>query len=47
MTDIVHYLLPLGPLGWVARKLFVERQLEGIFDYRSKVCEERFGKIKV
>lgn len=46
MTDIVHYMLPLGPLGWVARKLFVERQLEGIFDYRYQVCSKKFGNHK-
>lgn len=43
MTDIVHYMLPLGPLGWIARKLFVERQLEEIFDFRYKVVGEVFG----
>ncbi len=44
MTDIVHYMLPLGPLGWIARKLFVERQLEEIFDFRFKVVGEVFGE---
>ena len=44
MTDIVHYMLPLGPLGWVVRKLFVKRQLEEIFDYRYKVVAELFGE---
>lgn len=44
MTDIVHYMLPLGPLGWMARKLFVERQLEDIFDFRFKVVDEAFGE---
>jgi len=42
MTDIVHYKLPLGPLGALAKSLFVGRQLESIFDYRKKVVEERF-----
>lgn len=43
MTDIVHYLLPLGLLGTVARKLFIEKQLEEIFTYRKKVTTELFG----
>ena len=46
MTDIVHYMLPFGPLGWIARKLFVERQLEGIFSYRFEVCNKKFGSGK-
>ncbi len=44
MTDMVHYMLPFGPIGWIARNLFVERQLEDIFDYRYKIVDEVFGK---
>jgi ligand-binding SRPBCC domain-containing protein len=44
ITDMVDYKLPLGFLGNIAHTLFVRRQLEGIFDYRTKVLEERFGK---
>lgn len=43
MTDLVHYQLPLGPLGKLAHWLFVRRQLAGIFDYRWKKLEQRFG----
>ena len=35
MTDTVRYALPLGPLGEVARRAFVARDLERIFDYRT------------
>lgn len=45
MEDIVHYRLPLGPLGSFAHALFVKKQLQGIFDYRKKVLEERFGRL--
>lgn len=45
MDDIVHYRLPLGPLGNIAHALFVKKQLHGIFDYRKKVLEERFGTL--
>jgi hypothetical protein len=38
--------LPLGPLGNIANKLFVKKQLEDIFNYRKMVLEEMFGKIK-
>jgi len=43
MTDLVHYMLPFGPLGWLGRKLFVERQLKDIFDYREQAVERIFS----
>ncbi len=43
MTDIVHYELPLGPLGLLAHALFVRKQLDAIFDYRAKIIGDRFG----
>jgi ligand-binding SRPBCC domain-containing protein len=46
MSDLIHYALPLGPLGWIANSLFVKKQLEDIFLYRKMVLEEMFGKIK-
>ena len=46
MTDLVHYKLPLGPLGRLAHWLFVKRQLQGIFDYRWNKLESLFGKMK-
>jgi ligand-binding SRPBCC domain-containing protein len=36
MTDIVHYELPLGFLGEIARSLFVKQQLTDIFEYRKQ-----------
>ena len=35
MRDTVRYALPLGPLGVLAHRLFVARDLERIFDYRA------------
>jgi ligand-binding SRPBCC domain-containing protein len=35
MRDTVRYALPFGPLGEVAHRLFVARDLERIFDYRT------------
>jgi len=43
IADRVEYELPLGPLGEVAHRLFVGRQLRHIFDYRRDVIAERFG----
>jgi len=34
--DHVRYALPLGPLGRIALALFVERDLERIFDFRQQ-----------
>jgi ligand-binding SRPBCC domain-containing protein len=39
MTDILHYHVGLGPLGWIASKLFVDAKVQGIFDYRFKKLE--------
>jgi ligand-binding SRPBCC domain-containing protein len=43
MTDIVHYKIPLGLLGWIADRLFVRQKLEQIFDYRYRKVSEMFG----
>jgi ligand-binding SRPBCC domain-containing protein len=34
LTDRVTYRAPLGPLGWIADRLFVRRQLVAMFAYR-------------
>jgi ligand-binding SRPBCC domain-containing protein len=44
MSDIVHYKIPMGPLGQFANTLFVAAQLRRIFDYRYKKVEELFGQ---
>lgn len=43
MTDIVHYGLPLGPLGSIAHAIFVKKKLEHIFDYRTECMKNVFG----
>lgn len=42
LRDTVEYALPLGPLGRLARSLFVERQVAAIFDYRKDAVERIF-----
>jgi ligand-binding SRPBCC domain-containing protein len=44
MTDIVHYRIPLGPLGDFANTLFVRTKLKKIFDFRYEAVENLFGK---
>lgn len=43
MTDLIHYALPLGPIGKIANRLFVIKQLNQIFDFRRKYLQEKFG----
>jgi len=44
MTDIVSYKPPFGILGSIANSLFIKKQLEEIFDYRTNAMENVFGK---
>jgi ligand-binding SRPBCC domain-containing protein len=43
MFDHVAYEIGWGPLGWMAEKLWVGRQLQGIFDFRARRVAEIFG----
>jgi ligand-binding SRPBCC domain-containing protein len=43
--DLVHYALPLGPLGDIAHELVVKRQLREIFDYRKEYLARKFGRV--
>jgi ligand-binding SRPBCC domain-containing protein len=44
IADTVHYALPLGSLGALAHALFVRRQLERIFDYRTAFIRDFFDR---
>lgn len=43
MVDKVSYKIPFGILGHIAQSLFVKNQLKGIFEFRKKALEEKFG----
>lgn len=43
MSDLVTYRLPAGPLGNIAHRIFVKKQLESIFSYRELALEKKFG----
>jgi ligand-binding SRPBCC domain-containing protein len=43
IVDRVEYDVGFGPLGEVARALFVRRTLERIFDHRQRIIEEIFA----
>lgn len=44
MTDHVSYSIPFGPIGLLANWLFVERDVNAIFNHRYKVLETLFLK---
>lgn len=39
--DHVRYAIPFGPIGALAQRLFVRRDLKRIFDYRGAAVAER------
>jgi ligand-binding SRPBCC domain-containing protein len=43
MTDILNYAIPYGIFGRLANTLFVENDVKGIFEYRTKAIEDLFG----
>ncbi|MFC2115575.1 hypothetical protein ACFLTU_03830 [Bacteroidota bacterium] len=43
MKDIITYKPPLGFFGAIANGLFIEKELNRIFDYRKVAIEKRFG----
>jgi ligand-binding SRPBCC domain-containing protein len=45
MTDIfLHYHVGMGPLGWLASKLFVDKKVEQIFQFRYQRLAEYFAR---
>ncbi|MEA2422911.1 MAG: hypothetical protein QOF55_2010 [Thermoleophilaceae bacterium] len=44
MRDTVRYALPFGPLGELAQRLLVRRDLDTIFDFRRAAVARRFTK---
>ena len=42
MKDIISYIPPFGILGKILNVLFIKRQVEGIFKYRTKVLNKIF-----
>jgi len=44
IRDTVLYRMPYGPLGTLARRVFVARDLERIFDYRRDAVDRLLGE---
>jgi ligand-binding SRPBCC domain-containing protein len=43
IRDLVVFRMPLGPLGGMARRVLIGRDLERIFDYRRAAIERMLG----
>ena len=41
-VDHVNYIMPFGPLGAIARAIYVKGQLKRIFDYRTEAMIQHF-----
>jgi ligand-binding SRPBCC domain-containing protein len=44
MTDKLYYDIGKSVFGWLAGKLFVDKKVKAIFEYRRKQLEELFKK---
>ena len=44
MTDILHYSIGKSVFGWLAGKLFVDKKVSHIFEFRKKVLDDYFKK---
>jgi len=44
MTDILHYDIGWGIFGRIAGKMFVDRKVKSIFEYRNRTLETYFKK---
>jgi ligand-binding SRPBCC domain-containing protein len=44
MQDIVTYIPPMGVLGNMAQHLFIKKQLNQIFEHRTKVVNQLFNQ---
>jgi len=44
MTDNIRYAIPLGFIGRLANHLFVDREVNAIFDFRFTALEDYFKK---
>jgi ligand-binding SRPBCC domain-containing protein len=45
MEDILHYKVPLGPIGWVVDRMMVFKKVNQIFEYRRQALTHRFGSL--
>jgi len=46
MEDVIHYKVPLGPIGVLLNFLFINSNLKSIFKYRKQELIKTFGDYK-
>ena len=46
MEDVIHYKIPLGPIGVLLNFLFIDSKLKSIFKYRKQELIKTFGDYK-
>ena len=46
MEDVIHYKIPLGPIGVILNFLFINSKLKSIFKYRKLELIKTFGDYK-
>jgi len=46
MEDVIHYKIPLGPIGVLLNFLFISSKLKSIFKYRKQELIKTFGDYK-
>ena len=44
--DLIEYAPPLGPVGLVADKVFLRRQIDAMFAHRQKIMRQRLSRRK-
>ena len=47
MTDLLHYDIGKSVIGWIAGRLFVDKKVKTIFEYRRKAMETLFVRRQV
>lgn len=45
ITDIVTYAVPFGIFGRMLERIFIDKEVNRIFDYREKAVMNIFGKV--
>lgn len=45
LEDVIEYALPLGAVGWLVGRLFVQRKLRRLFAFRHAVTRQAFERL--
>ncbi|MEM7010306.1 MAG: SRPBCC family protein [Verrucomicrobiota bacterium] len=43
ISDVVRYAVGMGPIGWIAHRIYVDNQVRKIFEFRRQKLEELFS----